>query len=273
MKKYSKLKGSMLVVALVLAVSNPVFADIANWTTVGNSGISTANDGVVNIPTGFSSVDWISTAGGVMGNNGGYGGTDGSTVTSNAFSISSAGSVLSFSFNFITSDGTTTYPDYAWANLYNASTNSLVATLFTATTNPNGSAVPGSGAGLPTISATVNPTTVTVVSGPGSTVWSPLGGYSGQCFAGYGNGCGNTGWVNAFYNISNVGSYYLQFGVANSTDELYDTGLAFVGTDVNGKSISPVPEPGEWLMMLSGIILIGFIAICRKNKGNNMAFA
>jgi hypothetical protein len=273
MKKYSKLKRSMSVVALVLAVSNPVFANIANWTTVGNSGVSTANDGVVIIPTGFSSVDWISTAGGVMGNNGGYGGTNGSTVTSNAFSVNAAGSALTFSFDFITSDGTTTFPDYAWSNLYNASTNSLVATLFTATTNPNGSAVPGSGAGLPTISATINPATVTVATGTGSTVWSPLGAYSGLCYAGYGNGCGNTGWVNASYNISNAGSYYLNFGVANASDTLYDSGLAFVGTAVNGTPISPVPEPGEWLMMLSGLGLVGFIATRRKNQGTNMTYA
>ena len=250
----------LLSIIAILTASNQVFANIADWTTVGNSGTSTANDGVVVIPSGYTSVDWISTAGGVSGNNGGYGGTDGSTVTSNTFSVTSAGSALTFAFDFITSDGTTSFPDYAWANLYNASTNNIVATLFTATTNPGGSAVPGTGAGLPAISATINPSSVIVTSGAGSTVWSPLGSYSGQCYAGYGNGCGNTGWVNASYNIANTGNYYMTFGVANASDMLYDTGMAFVGAQVGGNPIgnpnNSVPEPASLAIMAIGLAAI-----------------
>ncbi len=37
--------------------------------------------------------------------------------------------------------------------------------------------------------------------------------------------------------------------------------------------ISSVPEPGAWLMMISGVGLIGFIATRRKNQGTNMMFA
>lgn len=256
----------LIAIASMLAMSNQVFANIVGWTTIGNSGTSTAADGAVTIPSGFSSVNWISTAGGVNGNNGGYGGSDGSTVTSNTFSVASSGSALTFSFDFVTSDGTTTFPDYAWANLYNASSNSLVATLFTATTNPSGSAVPGIGAGLPAISATINPSAVTITTGAGSTVWSPLGSDSGACFHGYGQGCGNTGWVDASYNIANSGSYYMVFGAANVGDKLYNSGLAFAGTAVNGQSIASVPEPETLLLFGLGLGLGITILATRRRK-------
>jgi hypothetical protein len=261
----SKIINLMAVVAMI-ATSGQALADIAGWTTVGNSGVSTSNDGAVIIPSGFSSVNWISTYGGVSGNNGGYGGTNGSTVSSNVFTVNSAGTALSFAFDFITSDGTTSFPDYAWANLYNAADNSLVATLFTATTNPYGSAVPGTGAGLPSISAAIVPSSVTVTSGAGSTDWSPLGTYSGACWQGYGNGCGNTGWVSASYDIANAGDYFMVFGVANASDTIYDSGLAFVGTTIGGVPVGnpngDVPEPGS--VALVGLGLLGLLAAKRK---------
>jgi len=246
-----------LVIVTLVVVSHQVSANIAGWTTIGTSGVSSAIDGVVTIPSTYTSVNWISTAGGVFGNNGGYGGTNGSTVTSNAFAVTSAGSALTFAFDFVTSDGTTSFPDYAWANLYKADDNSLVATLFTATTNPTGSAVPGTGAGLPAISATITPATVTVTTGVGSTKWSPLGGSSDACYQGYGQGCGNTDWVDALYNIASPGSYYLTFGVANAGDQAYDTGMAFVGTAIGGVPIEDedvaVPEPTTIVLMAIGL--------------------
>ncbi|WP_083251384.1 NF038132 family protein [Acidihalobacter yilgarnensis] len=253
-----------LIAAISLAIAcTQAHAGIIGWTTVGNSGTSTSNDGVVAIPSGQSSVNWISTNGGVNGNNGGYGGTDGSTVTSNPFAVSTGGTALTFQFDFITSDGTSSFPDYAWANLYAVGGSNPVATLFTATTNPSGSAVPGTGAGLPSISATINPANVVINSGAGSTVWSPLGTNSGQCWGGYGNGCGNTGWVSASYNIAIPGSYVLTFGVANASDNLYDSGLAFSGAAVGGTSINNVPEPSDFALF--GLSLVG-MAFLRRRK-------
>jgi hypothetical protein len=246
-----------LVIVTLVIVSHQVSANITGWTTIGNSGVSSATDGVVTIPSPYSSVNWISTDGGVTGNNGGYGGTDGSTVTSNAFAVTSAGSALTFAFDFVTSDGTITFPDYAWANLYNASDNSLVATLFTATTNPSGSTVPGIGAGLPAISATITPSNASVFTGPGSTDWSPLGASSGTCYIDYTQGCGNTGWVGASYNVLSPGNYYLTFGVANAGDQEFDTGMAFVGTAIGGVPIEDeevaVPEPTTIVLMAIGL--------------------
>lgn len=255
-------------VALLFSATQ-VDAAITGWNTIGNSGVQVGTDGAVTPPAGYGSVNWISTYLGVNGNNGGYGGTDGSTVSSNPFAVTASGQTLSFQFDFVTSDGTTTFPDYAWANLYNASTDALVATLFTATTNPNGSAVPGIGAGLPAISATINPATVTITTGAGSTDWSPLGPSSGACYGGYGAGCGNTGWVSATYNISDIGNYYLDFGVANAGDTALDTGLAFVGTSIAGKPIGEnpnnVPEPSELGIFALGLLMLGFL---RRRKSS-----
>src|SRR3977135_3866264 len=68
--------------------------------------------------------------------------TNGSTLATSVFSAS-AGTALSFYFNYVTSDGAG-FSDYAWAELFNSS-KTPVALLFTARTEPSGSIVPGTG--------------------------------------------------------------------------------------------------------------------------------
>jgi hypothetical protein len=221
----------------------------AGWTCVGNCGTDGA-DGVVTLsPTGNAAYEWVSTSGGTNGvgalPTGALGSeTDGSTLATPLFSAT-AGTALNFYFNYVTSDGAG-YADYAWAELFNSS-HTPVALLFTARTEASGSIVPG--AGLPAPLATLTPASVPIIGG--APTWSPLGGYSGEC---YDAGCGHTGWVRANYTIATAGSYYLEVGVVNWLDTLYDTGLAVDGVTVGGAPVTPTtPAPSSLLLLGIGL--------------------
>lgn len=216
----------------------------AGWFCTGNCGASAA-DGVVTLaPDGGSKYGWVSTAGGVNGAGqlSSIGGTNGSTLTSVLFSAE-AGDTLAFAFNYITSDGAG-FADYAWARLLDASMNE-VALLFTARTKPSGTIVPGDG--MPDPEATLEPAMVEIIGGAPS--WSVLGGSSDTC---YSAGCGYTDWVKSTYEILAAGNYYLQFGVTNWSDEIYDSGMAIDGVTIGGKPIT-VPEPASLLMVMLGL--------------------
>jgi PEP-CTERM motif len=245
-------------IGLILALTQSASAD----TCVGICGTDGA-DGVVTLsPSGNSSYQYITTAGGATGAGQllGIGGTDGSQLTTTVFSAN-AGDPLKFFFNYITSDGTTGFPDYTFAQL-NDSLGNLVATLFTARTTPTGDTSPGSG--LPPNDSTLLPPTSAII--PGGPVFSELGGSSGACYQGAGNGCGYTGWIESDYKILNAGLYEITFGVTNFSDTLFDSALAFDGVTVNGVPVNGVPEPSTWAMMILGFAGVGFMAYRRRNK-------
>lgn len=232
------------------------------WTAAGNAGTLGA-DGVVTLPptAGATQYGYVSTAGGLTGVGSlGLGGeTNGSTLTSTAFSAT-AGQNLQFFFDYVTSDGAG-FSDYAWAQLIDAVTNTVVATMFTARTTPSGNTVPGNG--MAPVAATMTPGTVVIT--PGATTWSVLGADSGACYLGVGNGCGNTGWVQADYVIASAGSYLLQFGVTNITDTTFNSGLAFAGITVGGVQIAnAVPVPGS--LALLGLGLAGLMVQTRRRQ-------
>jgi hypothetical protein len=237
-------------------------------------------NGDVTAPPGSATYGWISTAGGVngVGQLPSIGGTDGSTFTTNPFAANS-GDVLSYEFNFVTSDGQDgagqfIYEDYAYVQLLDAATNAPVALLFDARTEPAGLIVPG--AGLPPIDpgVTLIPPSAPVISGSGTQgnlaggpVWAPLGSYSGWC---WGAGCGYTGWIKSNYSVAAGGTYKLQFGVTNWGDTIYDTGLAYSGIQVGGRGVGDgVPEPASWAMMLTGVAGLG--ALARRARRNLFA--
>lgn len=151
-----------------------------------------------------------------------------------------AGDRLEFAFNYVITDGGD-FTDYAWARLLDSALNP-VAMLFSARTAVSGDTVPGNG--LPALDVALamptpafNPGDLGEPDDSGDDLgpaWPPLGGWSGTCFD---TGCVYTGWITMSYTFTTPGSYVLELGVVNWSDELYDSGLAFAGTLV------PVPEP------------------------------
>ena len=257
MARKSALLGAALAATAFLFAANAARAD----SCVGNCGTAAGSNGVVTLPPdGANSYQWISTYGGANGAGElpGIGGTDGSSLTSSIFAAT-LGQQLNFNFNFITSDGAG-YSDYAFAQLRTAS-GAVVATLFTARTEPWGNISPG--VGLPANSSTLTPGTSGIHGGAPS--WAPLGGSSGVC---YDSGCGYTGWINAKYTIASAGNYQIVFGVSNVYDTAFDTGLAFSSVTVGGTpvvtGVSGIPETSTWIMMFAGFASLAFVGYRRK---------
>lgn len=130
--------------------------------------------------------------------------------------------------------------------------------MFTAQTKPSGNIIPAQGLPLPDAAIP----TATII--PNASHWSPLGTDSGKC---YGPGCGSTGWVLSSFDIALAGNYLIDFGVVNSLDNGYQSGLAFDGITVAGNPIDPpsaVPLPGAvWLL---GSAIVGFAGFGRRKS-------
>lgn len=222
----------------------------APWRCTGKCGTSAANGVVSLAPGGGSAYGWVSsynsTSAVALPGVGGVGeATNGSILRSVSF-MADANAALDFRFNYVTTDGAG-YADYAWARLLDGD-DKQVALLFSARTNPNGNAIPGFD--MPASAATLTPFPVAVA--PGQTMWAPLGPDSDEC---YDAGCGATGWVRAQYAITNAGKYRLEFGVTNWDDQDFDSGLAFDAFTVGGAPL-PIPEPGQYAMLLAGLALL-----------------
>ncbi|MDR1934716.1 MAG: NF038132 family protein [Candidatus Accumulibacter sp.] len=255
------------------------------WTHIGgNTPISGYGSAVANGNIGLSPDEgrygYVTTVGTKFIDNGngcgsvGLGlGTDkasgcernGSVLQSSVFTAA-AGDELQFYFNYITSDGQK-FSDYAWARLINTVTQEAIL-LFTARTTTDENTVPGSG--MPAIGEGVeivgpggNPATPMIEGSgqDGGPVWDKLGSDSGFCYGIFGEGCGYTGWIQANYEFVDDGSYVLEFGVVNWTDNFRDSGLAFDGVTLTRRPAA-VPEPAS--LALFGLGLMGLAAFRRR---------
>lgn len=240
----------------LLAISAMAFSGAASalpvgWTCAGSCGELGA-DGVVTASPDGGNYLYVTTTGAPLTGNGDLNlgdETNGTIMRSSIFSAK-AGDDLKYYVNFVTTDGVDF--DYAWSRLFNVNDLANPIILFTARIAPDGSAVPGFG--MPAISATIDPSTVTVVAG--SATWTPVGS---DC---YNAECGYTGWVTSLYTILADGNYFLEFGVVNRYDTLYETGMAIDGILLAGVNPFAVPEPASLALM--GLGLFGLGALRRR---------
>lgn len=97
----------------------------------------------------------------------------------------------------------------------------------------------------------------------GGPVWDQLGSSSGLCWA---VGCGLTGWIESMFTGEAADTYVLDFGVSNSNDTYYDSGLAFEGVEVGGQPIPSVPEPSSLTLIGTVIGLLSVVVRSRRQK-------
>lgn len=230
-------------------------------------GTSGAAGSITAAPGGGSQFGWVSTNGGSARNPLNISGTtNGSTLTSGLFT-STAGQSLSFAFNYITSDGTGNFTDYAFVRLL-STTGAPPIILFTARTTPSGDVVPGFG--LPGLApgVTLTPSTTPIIPGPVD--FAPLGVDSNnRCFSSPTAGCGFTNWVIANYVVETSDTYQLEFNVFNMNDRNFQSALAFdFSTGAGGTPVVPptnvVPEPSTYVLLATG--LLGVVGIARRRR-------
>lgn len=274
----------------------------AAWTHSGSAGLISGNynaaagDAVLgSSPTGNGQFAYVTTFGGTTGlsplvlndTEPGFNQTNASKIVSSSFSAT-ANTHLTLYFDYVSTDGRG-YEDYAWARLVSTSTNTTVAWLFTARSgnapDNNGTSdyVPGhvlkdqvgfddldSQDPNRKIAATLNDGMPVIGLASSNTQWAPLGDSAGACWD-VGTSCGSTGWVKSDYMVAASGNYFLEVGVSNWGDEVYDSALAFDFSGLSKPNFSnmpllvdsiaaPVPEPDSFALMLAGLGFIGFVA-------------
>jgi hypothetical protein len=261
--------------AMALTIAPP--PDIADGNCTGQCGATAASGDITLSPQGSGQYGYVATSGssayGVSpvtldpNNRGGGIETNGSKFVSASFQAA-AGDRLDVWFNYVSTDGKG-YDDYAWARVVDASTGSLVAWVFTATSSNSGTRniVPGDVVDKSQFdpdASIVNyddyEFTSKDVSDPVD--WAPLGGSNGTCWEDNAAGCGYTGWLLSRHDFAAAGSYRLEIGVVNWGDEAYDSGLAF---DYGGL-VSSVPEPASLPMALAGLGVFSLLAQRRQRN-------
>jgi len=268
-----------------------------DWSAVGAAGLIGETGTIPVSPAGSPFAGFVSTAGGAghfgaadnvsplvlkTDGKGNEGPNNGSLVVSDVFS-GVAGEKLSLYFNYISTDGRG-YDDYAWARLVDASAGTTLAWLFTArsTNSARGNVIPGDvldrqvDRDAPRELDAVLNNGASIGFDVASTDWAPLGVSSGYCWDSA-NTCGPSGWVESRYTLAGSGAMYLEFGVVNWGDEVFDSALAF---DFAGLApaqfpglaiVGQVPEPATSSTMLFGLLVLASVAR-RRSRAHRSSF-
>lgn len=280
------------------AQAAPVQVDSLSWTLqAGAAGLVGANGTVPASPAGHNPVGYVTTDGGVANasaldlkqrGKGTGNETNGSAIRSSTFSAA-ANDQLTLYFNYVSTDGGA-FGDYAWARLVDASSQSTAAWLFTArsSNSDRGQVVPGGVLGdqednklLDTLGATLNGGATINGTLSSNTVWAPLGVDSGTCWDNSST-CGATGWIRSDHTVGGGGSYYLEIGVTNWGDEIFQSALAFDFTGLSASRFqgftvlpdagsgsggtTPIPEPQSLALVLLGLALMHGQARRRRSQ-------
>lgn len=274
----------------VVAHAGPVALDSVTWSATGAAGIVSGGSTVPNSPSANTQFGYVTTFNGTTDvspltlqdeGKGTKNQTNGTKITSSSF-VAKANETLSLFFNYVSTDGRG-YADYAWARLVHSGSNTTAAWLFTARSNNSatGNVVPGDvlkrqvDNNLPDeLDAVLNDGN-TIGFDDSGTTWDPLGASSGSCWDSA-NTCGPTGWIKSAYSIAAEGSYFLEFGVTNWGDEVFDSALAFDygglrAANFSNVTIEPtapltgsVPEPGTFALLGLGFGLMNVLVSRRK---------
>ena len=279
-----KMKMVMMAGALALSMIGQANAAIINTANFGNNMILSVWDATNNtsftVNLGSTVQSFLTGAGVTFGGTAAAPAITGADTSQNKVNYTSTG----LSSYMATASSNTVWSIVGGSNTGGAAgygTSGLITTVTSGA--PVGSGlVTGSLLGFNSIYVTGVNTLMGTANELSTTAATGAAAYVGAAGNGMGNNFGNTA---SFTNTAALGQSMNMFfltpqvsGRGYGSSAVYqfaNSGGASswtLGTNGLTYAVAAVPEPGEWLLMLSGLGLIGFIATRRKN-GNSMNFA
>ena len=286
-----KMKLSMVAGALALAVAGQANAVIINNAGLGNTLILSVWDATANTSytanLGSTIQSFLSNAGVTFGGAANAPAITGADKATNNFSFVDAGLTAflatdvaaNFQWSVVAATNSGGPLGYGTQGIL-TTTKAPASTVATMTAGNLSGGVGFEGNYV----ASVNP-----LMGAGNSITTTAAAGAAAYVGGFGNGMGNNfGGNAAFSNTAGLGESMSFFFVTPTTNARgqYAGSANYQFANAAGASswtlgangltyaaVSAVPEPSDWLLMLSGVGLIGFIASRRKDQDGSMTFA